>query len=653
MKNDTSEQINDTEFGASNFITRNREGVFVELSKLESSSQFMLFADRVFSSGYLFTGLHYKPFLDLLYGYISDKIAAAVSSLESRGRGTSVRFAADILVFDPERMGLYRAARIVSGNAEYLFEPVTIEKTVEEPLLAESERGGLEIVRKESRVVAEKTSLTFDEFVAAMWTKGIRYGIDSATVQEFIRSGKSGRAVFARPLPPQNGQDSSLKEETEKLYRDNAPRELSNGKVDLRQFKNRFPQIRQGEHLLRKTPRVPGKPGMDISGNEIESPLPQDFNLEALSGPGTHVERTIEGEFIVASLDGFLNIDTKTNRIAVTEKIVNYGGVSMKTTGDISLDGEHFEEHGEVQEKRVLEGKNITVLADVFGTVISSGGQIHFKQNLVGGSATNHDGDIVIDGLASNASMHARHGTVSLKRAENSLIVGQSVTIETAVNCTILGETVAIGISEGCAIAGKTLHIENAGPRKENQSIIALLLPDLSGFNAKFAEIGKRMGEIELEIEAGRKKTQPITEHQEVRNYLLIAGKLQRKEVTFTDEQKANWQKLSARVAPALKALSAINAEIKALQEEKDNLLEEADALEMEKAAVSSGISCDLGMVSSDTIIRKWKVPLDGPSVFDLSQKELRLRLHNTGLPEERLVPASETSFSWAFELPS
>ncbi len=642
MKNESSDNF--SEFGPSNFIIKTRDGVLVELSRLESSSQFMLFAERVFSSGYYFTGLVYGAFLELLVDYTPEKLSETLNDLGTRGKATALRFASDIQSFPEARRSLYRPPRIISGNAEYLFEPVIVEKVVEEPLLAENEEGTMEIVGMEKRTVSEKCILSFDEFVAAMWASGIRYGIEADAVRTMIASGKSGRLVFARPLPPRSGQDSCLKEQTDRLYRDNSPRELRNGKIDLRQFRNRFPQIRKGERLLMKSPRVLGVPGRDIGAGQIEPPLPLDFDLEQLAGPGTHVERTAEGEFIVSSLNGFLNLDNQTNQIAVTEKIVNYGGVSMKTTGDLALDGEHFEEHGDIQEKRTLEGRSITVLGDVFGAVVSTGGKIHFKKNLMGGSATNREGDVIIDGLASNSRIHAGYGTVSLKRAENSLIVGKQVIVEHAVNCTILGEAIEIEVSEGSAIAGSAVSIKTASPRKGNPTIVSLLLPDLSGFEERNVQIGKRIAEIEVGIEALRKKSESFTSQPEVKNYLLLSGKLQRKEIALSEEQKGHWQKLGTKVAPALKTLSSIHAEIQALQSEKESLMEEALALEEEELATSSGVICSIDSLSTDTLVRK---RMNAPSLFDLQPKELRIASRDPGLPEDRLPHSGHLSWKY------
>jgi hypothetical protein len=58
----------------------------------------------------------------------------------------------------------------------------------------------------------------------------------------------------------------------------------------------------------------------------------------------------------------------------VTDKIVSHEGVSVRTTGDLLLTGEEYEQHGEIQEKRIVQCRSITAYADVFGNIISSGG---------------------------------------------------------------------------------------------------------------------------------------------------------------------------------------------------------------------------------------------------------------------------------------
>ncbi len=632
------------EFGASSFVIKSSEGVYIHLDKLESSDQFALFADRVFSSDYYFSNLDYASFLRLLGDFTPEMMA--VKKLGSLNKTGKIRLAADILVFPPDRIRLYKAPRISSGKAEYLFETVMVEQITEEPLYAQNEKGELEVVGTQEKSTYVKDALVFDEFVAAMWIQGVRFGLDADVVKGMIEAGKTGRITIARSLPPKNGTDAELKEETDRLHRDNAPRELSNGKIDLKQFRNRFPQVRLGERLLKKSPRILGIPGMDIQGRAIEAPMPQDFDLASLAGEGTRIETTDEGECIVSAIDGFLNIDTVTNRIAVMEKIVNYTGVSIRTTGDIALDGENFEEHGEVQENRVVEGKNITFMADVFGKVVSTGGTILLKRNLVGGSATNHDGDIIVEGLASNAQLFSKYGTITIKRGENAIIIGKKVVAESLVNCTVVAESAELESSEGCAVTAKAISVTTAYPRKENQTILSILVPDFSIYKERITAIGNRIGEINLEIEAKRQESKDFMQQPELRNYLLISGKAQRKEIVLTDEQKANLQKLGARIAPSLKVVSANNAKIKALEEEQKTLEEELNAVTVTKSEAENGISCEIKMGSKETLV--WRRQGDPEALFDTPPKDLIVLLRRPGRMEDR-IKLKDGKISWTY----
>lgn len=72
-------------------------------------------------------------------------------------------------------------------------------------------------------------------------------------------------------------------------------------------------------------------------------------------------------------MDGFLNIDTASNVISITEKIESDAGISMKTTGDLMLDVDEFIERGDVQEGRVVKGRHMTFKGNVFGGLAASG----------------------------------------------------------------------------------------------------------------------------------------------------------------------------------------------------------------------------------------------------------------------------------------
>lgn len=632
-----------------NLIVKRADGVFANLAKLESPAVFQTSVERIFSSGYYFVDLDYECFLDLLRDHSTENKPLAETK---DGKDSMARFAADIVEFPPERRALYKAIKIVNGEAEYLFEPVMLEKTVEEPIFGEGENGERIVIRTEEKSISVPTKLSFDEFVADMWGKGIRYGIDAASVRGIINGGGGTRAVVARPLEPQPGTDAGLEEQTDGLYRNDAPKKLLNGRFDLRQYKNRFPQVRKGTRLLKKTPRVLGVAGQDIAGVPVEPPLPGDFDSADLSGPGTFVDRNRQGEFIVASLDGFLNIDATTNRISVVEKIVNLDGISVRTTGNITLDCNEFEEHGEIQEKCVVKGQNIVVHADVFGSVISTGGNIHLKQNLSGGSANNQNGDITIDNLATGSVINAEHGTVTIQRAENCVIVGKNVIIESATLCDILGESIKIEMSEGCSVAGKSIRIGSAGPRRDSQTVVSVFVPDLSDFDEQINVIGKEIPEIELAIEKRRQEAKAITDQSEVKSYLMLGAKLKKKEIVLSDQQQENWRALVARVSPFLATLAKINDAVNALQNEKKSLGEEVAVLEQSKRETSTGISCAIETIFGDTLVHTMKLKSDEASLTSLSPKQLKARLKAHSLPGTHLFSGNGGPFDWRYKAP-
>ena len=58
------------------------------------------------------------------------------------------------------------------------------------------------------------------------------------------------------------------------------------------------------------------------------------------------------------------------------------------------------------------------------------------------------------------SQLEAFNGKVSLKYAENSIIVGHEVEIEYAVNCLIIGDIIRVKNSTGCHFFGRRIFVE-------------------------------------------------------------------------------------------------------------------------------------------------------------------------------------------------
>lgn len=629
---DASAIGNIVDFGAGEvllpaWIERRADGLYVDAQAALRERGFPTFVERVFSAGARFAELDYPLFLDLLY-----ELAEPPSSPR--------RLAADILPFPPLRRALYRGLKIAPdrSEAEYLFEPVEIE--VEETVLTES---GVAETRKRG----EPTQLDFDEFVAALWEKGVRFGIDAPLVRAAIASGQPQRLSVARALPPTPGADATIEEKTANLHRDNAPRILPDGRMDLRQFKNRFPQITGGARLLKKIPRLPGKPGRDVGGRLLEPEIPKDFDFLALAGPGTRVVKGADGEYIVAAIDGFINIDNKTNQLSVTEKMISHEGVSMRTTGDVALAGDEFEEHGEVQDRRLVEGKHMTFFADVFGRVVSRGGRVVFKANIAGGQASSPGGSIVVEGRASGATLEARGGEIRVEFAEGCAIVANRIEIAHAVNCDILGEEVSVGVSEGCAIAGKHVKVAQSGTRKDIETIIAVLVPDMTRHERDVGALEERRARLEqrvAELDAQRAR---MEEEPGFKQFLALAVTIAKGGARLSDAHQANWQQAQVRFARPMREWQALQKARAETQEELAEVIAGLDAMADKKTHAGDGIGCAVESVVGDTLVRRLAFQPDQAITGGTQAGELASHLREFGVSGDRLFWGASGSFAW------
>jgi len=616
------------------FILARQDGIFIDLTRLETTQEFQMAIDKIFASDAYFLDIDYERFSKLLYSADPSEAGTIEKCSESQ---SMIRFARDVVAFLPARRKLYKAVKISAGKAEYLFEQVFLETA--------TNNGEVSLV---------PTNLTFDEFVADMWLKGVRFGIDIDAVKNAINNGASGRIEIAQRLERIAGKDAEIKELAKEIHRDDAPKRLADGRVNLQQFKNRFPQIKNGAKLIMKIPMVMGINGYEISGVAHVPPIPKDIDLALLAGPGTAVEIGSQGEeIIVSQSEGFLNIDTRSNQISITDKIISLEGVSAKTTGDLILTGSEFEEHGEVQEKRLIEGQNITLHANVFGTISSRGGNILLNKNLVGGAAINRDGDITVNGLASSSFLQTANGTITMKRAESCVIVGTRVNIEFASNCEIVAEEVTITTAEGCAVVAKIIAIESAGQRKQSEMLMYMQVPDLADINQKIRGIKDKIDELLLTISNDSQKLDRVSIDPDYKKYTFIADKLKSGELKLTLEQATPMQKLATIVSPMLKLVAELNANIKKSLAEKNELEEDIRKLIKIKDDAESSVRCSVAMINDEILVKTIKgTPESEAALRRLEPQNLKSILRGGSMLGDCVFSGSVGSLEWKFIAP-
>ena len=625
------------------FIVRDEDGLWVDLSQLGGAAEFRAWVDQAFIRGICFRELDYAAFVRLAFdceaGCVDDEVQACAAA----GQPPRVRFAAGMTHILPVRIPLYRGLKISGARAEYLFEPVSIDCTVPRTAAGGSADG------TEFEMVTQKTRLDFDEFVAQAWLKGLRCGIDESVVRGAIDSERTGRVVISHAAPPRAGRDACVEELSAGMHRDNAPGLLPDGRVDLARFRNRFPQIRAGEKLLRKRPPVPGEPGRELDGRVVAPALPKDIDFAALAGAGTRVESGPDGEFMVATIDGFLDIDEASSKISVTDKIVNRAGVSLRTTGDLVLMGDDYEEHGEIQEGRVVEGLNVTTFADVFGKLVSRGGAVVLKKNLSCGAIVNPGGQVAVYGRVSGATILAPDGEVTLQHAENSLIVGRRVVVrERAVGCEILADELEIALAEASVLAGRRIAVAQVRPHGPAETVVSVLLPPDDTRGELITAARAQLAQLQAADEQAKQIMGTLRERPGVANYLTVAARVRRQEIALSAEQQAAFQKLHDSVTPALKAMAQLSEQGNARAAHREKLLAGIAAVEAARQAAAESIHCRIGDIAGDLIVRARYLAADAKAPQSLAPGELRAFLRSTPGGLGPLFAGSSGSFEWS-----
>lgn len=597
------------------------DGVFLDLRRL--APELTGAVDALFRSGYIVRGLDYPVLARALYG-VGPELAPNAELL--------VRIGECVEPFAPPRRALYRNVKIRDGEAEYFFEPIYLPPE-------EQEDGTL--------LPERPAQLDFDEFVADLWLKNVRFGIDVAAVRAALAAPKGERVAAARDLAPTPAQDARVVEVASELHRSDAPRQRADGTVDLTSFQNRFPQIKQGMRLLQKIPGKPGEPGRTVGGQLLPALQPADVDFQRLAGEGTLITRDAEGEFLVAAREGFLNVDPKSGQVALSDKIISRDGVSGRTTGNLELMG-GFEEFGDVQELRDVNGSDITVHGDVFGNIHSSGGTIILGRNLVGGRAINVKGDIRVAGVASGATIQTASGTVTIAgRAESCVISAPKVVIAEASNCEIFADEVQIELAVGCAVAGRNVEVQSAGPRKSSEMFVYVVVQDVSGHEAELAALQQQTAVQEAEIAAWRSEHDRLSALSEVRSYLTLAEKLRKGEIQLTPAQVPQLKKVAAAVAPHIKALGELLQSIRKAEDAIAGARTRRDELEALKRDAAARSSVRVMLVNGEVLVRTLPLSEAVAANFMAQPKEYKAMLRGPRLDSQTIFSGTAGTVSW------
>lgn len=333
-----------------------------------------------------------------------------------------------------------------------------------------------------------------DEFLAVLWRNGIKFGIDTASLEATLGEGatKPGRYLVARAIPPIEGRDAKPvpKVNFQRKRAIKAEAADTGGQADLHFYECGFPQVPEGpgpHALLEKLPAAPGRAGWSVRGLALETRPVKDFDLAKMAGTGTRVMEVGGKPTVVTDHGGyFIDVDAQ-QQISVSPHARNSFPVGPKT-GSFEVTGERFEQCGDIEHQYVLVGRNIDISGGaVRGTVISHAGNVRVDGRVESGGQVEADaGDVAVDGPVIGGRVVALAGSVSVKHAEGSVLIAREVTVEeTATNCFIIADVIRIGRCVGTSFYAQNITIEVLDLAVENANPVAGFVVLRDNLNAR------------------------------------------------------------------------------------------------------------------------------------------------------------------------
>ncbi len=630
------------------FIAKTALGLVVDPIKFKNElsqqpTAFHLFLDQFFASSMRFYGLDYAVLSALL-----------VTPEKYFSQFSPIRLAADAVDFPEYRQDLYKGVRLLDDNfkAEYIFQPMVVETPFKQPLYGDKQRDGTTpIVGYENRIRQEDAVLDVDEFIAAMWSKGIRCGLQMDLIEPSLFAKKTVRMVIAQGYSPTPGKNAEVIDVFTPAKQLNGPVWI-NGQLDLRHFQNKYPGVTKGRAILQKIPAQPGGAGFTVTSERLEPEAVLDLDLSQFTGPGTRIEMTADGEVLCADIDGYISWSSESKKISISEQIESQVDINVKNTGDVALQADQFTSHGEVQEARLVKGKNMRFTAPVYGNLLSDGGHILVESILSSGSAVvTGEGSIVISQKVINARIVAISGKINLNYAENSLIMGDEVTLGQAINCVVVANTLHIATAKACLMAAKSVDVDSASEHKNVITKLIVFKPDLTTDFAKLNALTTDLQGIQTLMNLRRDELAAIKKNPQFARYLQLHATLKGDPEQITQAIKEEFVLLQRSQAANLKTIERL---VKDLQKCNSASTEKAAHIQMQKDEINKiclPYHCTLKAVSGDVAAHAVNAAFNGSTLAEKSLKDVGQWLQSIAAEGESIVSEQDKPLHWQFSI--
>lgn len=278
---------------------------------------------------------------------------------------------------------------------------------------------------------------------------GIAYGIEHDRLEQIIRDVFESDTpctdvIIARGKAPINGRDAYLRMELEigplpgKL--------LANGTIDFRE-RQMFVGVREGQLLATKIPPEPGKPGINIFGEQVEAKDGKDITVK-VTGDVSYNEpdRTVR-----AQASGVLSVvNSDTLRVAAKQTIegdIDFSTGNIRSQNSVEIKGSVRPEFLVSAKGNLLIGGNVESASvkcrgniDIRGGILGRDAQVHARGDIdakyIERGSLSADGNIIIRTGCYYSSLQAGG---SILCPETAKLIGGILITRGSVSAGLLG----------------------------------------------------------------------------------------------------------------------------------------------------------------------------------------------------------------------
>jgi len=280
-------------------------------------------------------------------------------------------------------IGIYDYNKIEVGKALRLLQGTTEVKLTAGKIPTQDERVKIDILDERhfarGRFYPPSNNgkrLTKEDIMQELTRAGVRYGVDEAAINLFLKERKyCTDYILAKATPAIQGHDAEI------TYHFNTdlshkPKTNEDGSVDFHNL-DTISRCKKGDLLATLKPADHGKPGIDVCGNVIRP----NKVVNKILRHGNNIHLSEDGLQMFSDVDGHVTLTDDRVFVSNTFNIATDVGAS---TGDIDYDGNVVVKGNVLTGYSVKAKGDIEVYGVVEGAYLEAGGQIILRRGMQG-----------------------------------------------------------------------------------------------------------------------------------------------------------------------------------------------------------------------------------------------------------------------------